>query len=121
MKRGGSGRDAFGHDTTPDEVLEGIDLSGRPALVMGAGRPGGRDGARALASKGAHRTWPKNRLVSPSRRSASPKIANGHPKAPARRHESRSLRWSPTRNALAMMVRAGFTALLDTKKLPSTT
>src|SRR5262249_44054008 len=36
-------------------------------------------------------------------------------------HASRSLRWSATRSALAMMVRAGFTAALDGKKLPSTT
>src|SRR5438034_7741004 len=32
----------------------------------------------------------------------------------------RSSRWSPTRRALAMIVRAGFTAALDGKKLPST-
>ena len=34
---------------------------------------------------------------------------------------SRATKWSPTRNALAMMVKAGFTAELDGKKLPSTT
>lgn len=33
----------------------------------------------------------------------------------------RSKRWSPTRKALAMIVKAGFTALLEGKKLPSTT
>jgi hypothetical protein len=33
----------------------------------------------------------------------------------------RSSRWSPTRSALAMIVRAGFTAPLEGKKLPSTT
>lgn len=32
-----------------------------------------------------------------------------------------SPRWSPTRNALAMMVSEGFTAPLEGKKLPSTT
>ena len=36
-------------------------------------------------------------------------------------HPSRSRRWSPTRSAFAMMVRAGFTAELEGKKLPSTT
>src|SRR5262245_32996357 len=36
-------------------------------------------------------------------------------------HPRRSLRWSPTRSALARMVRAGFTAALDGKKLASTT
>src|SRR5450759_848973 len=34
---------------------------------------------------------------------------------------SRSSKWSPTRNAFAMMVRLGFTAAIDTKKLASTT
>ena len=32
-----------------------------------------------------------------------------------------SLRWSATRNALAIMVNPGFTEVLETKKLPSTT
>ena len=36
-------------------------------------------------------------------------------------HCKRSRMWSPTRSALAMMVRAGFTAPLEGKKLPSTT
>jgi len=31
------------------------------------------------------------------------------------------MRWSPTRSALAIMVSDGLTAVLDTKKLPSTT
>ncbi len=34
---------------------------------------------------------------------------------------SRSSRWSPTRSALAMMVRVGFTAPIETKKLAFTT
>ena len=34
---------------------------------------------------------------------------------------SRSAMWSATRRALAMIVRVGFTAVLDTKKLESTT
>jgi hypothetical protein len=36
-------------------------------------------------------------------------------------YPSRRARWSPTRSALAMMVRAGFTAALDGKKEASTT
>ncbi len=43
----------FGHDTTTDEVLEGIDLGGRLALVTGASGGLGAETARALASKGA--------------------------------------------------------------------
>jgi len=44
---------AFGHDTTTDEVLEGIDLTGKSALVTGASGGLGAETARALASKGA--------------------------------------------------------------------
>lgn len=46
-------RTDFGHDTTTDEVLEGIDLSGKLALVTGASGGLGEETARALASKGA--------------------------------------------------------------------
>jgi NAD(P)-dependent dehydrogenase (short-subunit alcohol dehydrogenase family) len=44
---------AFGHDTTTDEVLEGIDLAGKTALVTGASGGLGAETARALASRGA--------------------------------------------------------------------
>jgi len=50
---GGSGRAGFGHDTTTDEVLEGIDLGGRLAVVTGGSGGLGAETARALASKGA--------------------------------------------------------------------
>lgn len=43
----------FGADTTTDEVLEGIDLVGKRALVTGASGGLGEETARALASKGA--------------------------------------------------------------------
>jgi NAD(P)-dependent dehydrogenase (short-subunit alcohol dehydrogenase family) len=49
----GSARVGFGHDTTTDEVLEGIDLGGRLALVTGGSGGLGAETARALASKGA--------------------------------------------------------------------
>ncbi len=45
--------DGFGHDTTTDEVLEGIDLSGKLALVTGASGGLGAETARALAARGA--------------------------------------------------------------------
>jgi len=44
---------AFGSTTTTDEVLEGIDLSGRTALVTGASAGLGVETARSLASVGA--------------------------------------------------------------------
>ena len=46
-------RDAFGHETTTDQVLEGIDLTGKRALVTGATGGLGAETARALAGKGA--------------------------------------------------------------------
>lgn len=48
-----SNRDNFGHDTTTDEVLEGIDLSGKLVLVTGGTSGLGVETARAMAMKGA--------------------------------------------------------------------
>lgn len=48
-----SARAGFGHDTTTAEVLEGIDLNGKLALVTGGSGGLGAETARALASKGA--------------------------------------------------------------------
>jgi NAD(P)-dependent dehydrogenase (short-subunit alcohol dehydrogenase family) len=44
---------AFGRDTTTDEVLAGMDLSGRRFVITGAASGLGRESARALASHGA--------------------------------------------------------------------
>jgi NAD(P)-dependent dehydrogenase (short-subunit alcohol dehydrogenase family) len=44
---------AFGRDTTTDEVLEGMDLSGRRFVITGAASGLGRESARALAAHGA--------------------------------------------------------------------
>ena len=43
----------FGPETTTDEVLEGIDLTGRRAVITGASGGLGAGTARALASHGA--------------------------------------------------------------------
>ncbi len=43
----------FGRDTTTDEVLEGVDLSGVRILITGTSSGLGEESARALASKGA--------------------------------------------------------------------
>jgi NAD(P)-dependent dehydrogenase (short-subunit alcohol dehydrogenase family) len=45
---------AFGASTTTDEVLEGVDLTGRTALVTGSSGGIGKETARALAAHGAH-------------------------------------------------------------------
>jgi NAD(P)-dependent dehydrogenase (short-subunit alcohol dehydrogenase family) len=46
-------RDSFGADTTVDEVLEGIDLSGQVAIVTGGSGGLGAEAARGLAQAGA--------------------------------------------------------------------
>ena len=43
----------FGRDSTTDEVLEGMDLSGRRFVITGAASGLGRESARALAAHGA--------------------------------------------------------------------
>src|SRR6201997_2617662 len=43
----------FGHHSTASEVIDGVDLSGRRAIVTGAGSGIGTETARALASAGA--------------------------------------------------------------------
>ena len=43
----------FGSQTTTDEVLEGVDLTGRRVLITGAAVGLGREAARAMAAHGA--------------------------------------------------------------------
>jgi len=69
-------RDEFGADTTADEVLEGIDLSGRVALITGGTSGLGAETARALASRGAQvvltaRDVPKGEEVAASIRAST--------------------------------------------------
>lgn len=45
--------DALGAETTTEEVLEGVDLTGKVAVVTGASGGLGEETARALASRGA--------------------------------------------------------------------
>lgn len=47
----------FGFGSTTDQVLEGIDLSGKRAIVTGAWSAIGIEAARALASVGADRLF----------------------------------------------------------------
>jgi NAD(P)-dependent dehydrogenase (short-subunit alcohol dehydrogenase family) len=49
----GTNASGFGPDSTTDEVLEGVDLAGRNAIVTGASGGLGAETARALAAKGA--------------------------------------------------------------------
>ncbi len=47
-------RSPFGADTTADEVLAGLDLSGRTALITGVNSGIGYESMRSLAARGAH-------------------------------------------------------------------
>ena len=45
---------AFGRETTTDELLRDVDLSGRRVLITGASAGLGAETTRALAARGAH-------------------------------------------------------------------
>ena len=45
---------AFGKYSTTDEVLEGVDLSGKTVFITGANSGLGQESARAMAARGAH-------------------------------------------------------------------
>ncbi len=49
-------RGTFGAKTTTDEVLDGIDLSGKSVLITGGTSGLGAETARAMAAKGAEVT-----------------------------------------------------------------
>lgn len=51
----------FGHDSTADDVLNGIDLTGKLALVTGGYSGLGLEATRALAKAGAHIVVPARR------------------------------------------------------------
>lgn len=53
MHLGVSEVSTLGRDTTTDEVLDGIDLSGKRVVITGAASGLGRESARALAAHGA--------------------------------------------------------------------
>jgi len=44
----------FGFDSTTDDVLQGVDLSGQTVLITGAGSGLGQETARAIAAHGGH-------------------------------------------------------------------
>lgn len=67
-------RDNFGATTTADEVLDGIDLSGKLVVITGGASGLGTETARAMASKGAH-------IVIPARDMAKGESAAGQIRA----------------------------------------
>ncbi len=72
-------RHRFGHATTTDEVLEGIDLSGRTAIVTGGSGGLGAETARALAAKGAAVTLAARNLEKAEKVAADIRDSTGNP------------------------------------------
>jgi len=70
---------SFGAQTTTDEVLEGIDLSGQTAIVTGASGGLGAETARALASRGAAVTLTARNLQKGEAVAAEIRAATGNP------------------------------------------
>ena len=54
MSGGEAGRRRFDRESTVDEVLDGVDLSGRVFVVTGSSSGLGEESARGLAARGAH-------------------------------------------------------------------
>lgn len=69
---------AFGFASTTDEVLEGMDLTGRRAIVTGGGGGLGEETARALASKGTAVTLACRDLASGEDAATHMRLATGN-------------------------------------------
>jgi NAD(P)-dependent dehydrogenase (short-subunit alcohol dehydrogenase family) len=71
---------SFDQDTTTEQVLEGIDLSGRRTLVTGASGGLGAETARALASRGAEVTLAARNVAKAGEVAASIRQSTGNDK-----------------------------------------
>jgi len=69
----------FGFDSVTDEVLDGIDLTGRIALVTGASGGLGEETARALASRGARIVMAARDLAKAETAAATIRASTGNP------------------------------------------
>jgi NAD(P)-dependent dehydrogenase (short-subunit alcohol dehydrogenase family) len=72
-------RNAFGFESTTDEVLDGISLEGRRAVVTGASGGLGAETARALAARGAAITLAARDLAKCESVAASIRESTGNP------------------------------------------
>ena len=72
-------RSAFSFESTTDEVLDGISLEGRTALITGASGGLGAETARALAARGAAITLPVRDVAKGEAVAASIRESTGNP------------------------------------------
>lgn len=71
-------RDNFGATTTTDEVLDGIDLSGKLVVITGGASGLGMEAARAMAAKGAHIVIPARDMAKGEAAAQAIKAATGN-------------------------------------------
>ncbi len=93
----------FGFDSTAAQVIEGIDLSGRRAIVTGGSSGIGKETARALASAGAEVTLAVRDTSGGGRAAASITDATGK----RRLHVEASLDLASQSSVAAFATRAG--------------
>lgn len=73
-------RDNFGATTTADEVLDGIDLSGKLVVITGGASGLGKETARAMAARGAHIVIPARDMAKGEAAAEEIRAATGNEK-----------------------------------------
>src|SRR5207245_9878856 len=90
----------FGAETTASEVAEGIDLSGKVALITGGSSGLGQETARVLAERGAHVILTARDMSKGEAVAAGVRASTGH-----QHHEDEELELGPLKQSSAFAQR----------------